>query len=111
MDAAKGKHPLSAARSGRWPTVRKEHLEKHPYCAVCGGTEKREVHHREPFHLNPELELDPSNLVTLCESGKGGLNCHLALGHLGSFKSFNAEVVTDAAHWSKKIKQRPLTDS
>jgi 5-methylcytosine-specific restriction enzyme A len=111
IDAAKGKHPLGVARSGHWATVRKEHLALHPTCEVCGGSGKLEVHHRRPFHLHPELELDPANLVTLCESGKGGVNCHLHFGHLGSFKSFNVDVIADAAQWFKKIKSRPLADS
>jgi 5-methylcytosine-specific restriction protein A len=110
IDAAKGKHPLGAARSGHWPTVRKQHLALHPVCEVCGGAVKLEVHHIRPFHLHPDLELDPANLVTLCEANKGGANCHLLFGHLGNFKSFNVEVTTDAPHWSEKIKHRPLAD-
>jgi hypothetical protein len=110
VDAAKGKHPITAARSGHWPAVRKQHLALHPVCEVCGGTEKLEVHHRRPFHLHPDLELDPSNLVTLCESGKGGVNCHLHFGHLGSYRSFNVDVLLDAAIWLGKIKNRPFSD-
>lgn len=74
---------------------------------MCGGKDKLEVHHIKPFHLHPELELDPSNLIVLCESGGGGLNCHLAIGHLGSYKSFNVDVVNDSATWKKKIESRP----
>jgi 5-methylcytosine-specific restriction enzyme A len=109
VGAAQGKHPLGAARSSHWPTVRKRHLAANPCCAVCGGTEKLEVHHRQPFHLNPALELDPANLITLCEANKGGVNCHLFVGHLGSFKAFNPAVEADAAEWQQKMKTRPLT--
>jgi hypothetical protein len=108
IDAAKGKHPLTAKRSGSWPRVRAEHLKANPCCVVCGGTEKLQVHHKNPFHLDPSLELDPSNLITLCEAGKGGINCHLAWGHLGSFKAFNPTVEADAAIWRAKVKARPL---
>lgn len=108
IDAAKGKHPITARRSSGWPRVCAEHLAKNPRCALCGGTEKLEVHHKRPFHLQPELELDPSNLITLCEAGKGGVNCHLHAGHLGSFKAFNPTVADDAAIWFAKIKNRPL---
>jgi hypothetical protein len=108
IDAAQGKHPLTAKRSSKWPTVRKHHLEQHPACEVCGGTEKLEVHHKRPFHLLPELELDPANLITLCEANHGGLNCHLAIGHLGNFKAFNPTVADDAAAWRQKIETRPL---
>ncbi len=111
IGAAQGKHPLGTARSGHWPTVRKHHLERHPVCEVCGGSAKLEVHHIRPFHLHPDLELSPANLVTLCEANKDGVNCHLLFGHLGNFKSFNVAVLADAAQWSEKIKARPLAES
>lgn len=107
IDAAKGKHPLSAKRSGHWPTVRKAHLEKHPVCEVCGGAKSLEVHHITPFHLDPANELSPENLITLCESGKGGVNCHLFVGHLGNFRSWNTSVPMDAPAWREKLKERP----
>lgn len=103
VDAAKGKHPVTAKRSSHWPTVRKQHLALHPVCEVCGGSEKLEVHHRQPFHLHPDLELDPSNLVTLCESKKSGVNCHLFVGHLSNFRGWNPNVLEDADTWKKKL--------
>jgi len=102
-----GKVPAGNKRSTHWPTIRKEHLEKNPLCAVCGGKEHLEVHHIRPFHLHPNLELDPSNLITLCESKSNGVNCHLLFGHLGNFKSFNVEVQKDSKEWIKKITDRP----
>lgn len=111
IDAAQGKHPISAKRSSHWPTVRANHLKLHPVCALCGGKEKLQVHHRRPFHLHPDLELEPSNLITLCEALKGGINCHLAFGHLGNFRSFNPDVETDAKTWAEKIKSRPMTEA
>lgn len=103
-----GKHPLTARRSGKWPAVRERHLEANPCCAVCGGTAKLQVHHKNPFHLQPDLELDPGNLITLCEVDRGGVNCHLFFGHLGNFKAFNPAVADDAAAWRQKIESRPL---
>lgn len=95
-------------RSSKWPTVRKKFLAENPTCAVCGATKgKREIHHVHPFHLKPELELDPTNFITLCENKKDGVNCHLFLGHLGNFMSVNETVREDAATWAKKIKERP----
>src|ERR1039458_5963866 len=85
-----------AIRSSHWPHVRKEFLLKNTKCAVCGGHRKLEVHHIKPFHLHPNLELDLTNLIVLCEDKKDGINCHLAFGHLGNFKSFNARVKFDA---------------
>lgn len=108
IDAAKGKHPITAKRSSHWSAVRKAHLEKHPACEVCGGKVKLQVHHRRPFHLHPDLELDPANLITLCEAP--GHNCHLVFGHLLNFRSFNPDVGSDASTWNAKISQRPMAD-
>jgi 5-methylcytosine-specific restriction endonuclease McrA len=94
-------------RSGKWPTVRRKHLAMNPTCAICGGNKKLEVHHMRPFHLHPDLELDPKNLITLCENQNDGVNCHLLFGHLGSYRSFNVNVQQDAASWAKKIARRP----
>lgn len=101
------KVPKGAKRSSKWPKVRKEHLKKNPTCAVCGGKKKLEVHHVKCFHLHPDLELDPSNFITLCENKKDGINCHLLVGHLGSYKSFNENAPTDAKFWYDKIHARP----
>jgi hypothetical protein len=62
------------------------------------------VHHIHPFHLYPNLELEPSNLLTLCETGG---NCHIMLGHLKNWKSYNLGVRKDAEVLLQKIKARP----
>jgi hypothetical protein len=99
------KEPKGTKRSPHWVAFRKEHLG--PACVVCGSTKKRELHHIRPFHKHPKEELDPNNVITLCENKKDGLNCHLAIGHLGSFKSWNVNVRRDAKIWNRKIKNRP----
>jgi len=109
-DVSAHKVPAGAKRSNKWPAARKAFLKDHPNCAVCGGNKKVEVHHKRPFHLHPELELDPSNFITLCEEKKDGVNCHLMVGHLGSFKSFNVDVEADAKTWNAKFKGRPKSD-
>lgn len=97
--------PHTDARSGHWPKVRADHLDKEPVCAVCGSKLDLQVHHVEPFHLHPEKELDPDNLITLC--GPGGHNCHFVFGHLMNYKSWNVHVREDAKVWNKKLKNRP----
>jgi hypothetical protein len=62
-------------RSGEWRRVRDEFVEKFPFCAACGTSAALNVHHVEPFHIRPELELDPSNLLTLCREH------HFRIGH------------------------------
>jgi len=79
------------ARSPQWPKVRKEFL-KGKVCAICGGTKKLEAHHIKSFHLHPDLELDPKNLIPLCEGNKD-INCHLVGGHVFSFQFENPHVV------------------
>ena len=95
-DVIKGKTKFFSKRSSRWPSLRKSYLENHSSCAACGCTEFLEVHHIEPFHENPALELDMNNLITLCDK-PGKENCHLEIGHLGSFKKKNPNVREDAA--------------
>jgi len=92
------------ARSPRWSGVRGAHLKRNPTCAACGTRDKLEVHHIHPFHLFQNLELEPSNLLTLCETGG---NCHIMLGHLKNWKSYNLGVRKDAEVLLQKIKARP----
>jgi 5-methylcytosine-specific restriction protein A len=91
-----------ASRSSRWPKVREKHLSQNPHCAACGRRLNLEVHHIEPVHLNPERELDGSNLITLCSN-----NCHLLFGHLMDYKSWNINVKNDCSVYLNKIKNRP----
>jgi len=93
-----------SGRSSEWRKIRDAHIKSNPTCAVCGGTKKLNVHHIQPFHMHPELELDPTNLITLCTTEKHGLNCHLLMGHLGNFKRVNPDSVTDAAIWNEKLR-------
>jgi 5-methylcytosine-specific restriction protein A len=88
--------PLEAPRSVRWPAVRRAHLKAHPTCAACGGRARLNVHHLRPFHLYPELELDPENLLTLCEGGVAATNCHLLFGHGGNWSRYNPTCVASA---------------
>lgn len=91
-----------AYRSPKWKTVRKEFLENNPSCAACGRISKLEVHHIEPVHVNPDRELDPSNLITLCDNP-----CHLVFGHLLNYKSWNESVVNDCSVYLNKVKNKP----
>ena len=97
-DVAAGR-PLLACngnpRSTQWPEVRRRFLLEHPNCAWCGGTEFPEAHHEMPFHLDPKLELDPNNLIHLCEDPTK--QCHLHVGHKDNWKNYNAHVAQDCA--------------
>lgn len=91
-----------AIRSPKWPSVRKKHLEKQPCCMACGSCKKPEVHHIVPVHLDQNRELDPSNLITLCDK-----YCHFIFGHFMNYKSWNADVVEDAKWYLNELKNKP----
>jgi 5-methylcytosine-specific restriction endonuclease McrA len=100
-EVIKGKATLFRPRSKKWSAFRKSFLVSNPICAACGETNHLEVHHIKPFKTHPELELDETNLITLCDK-PGPDNHHLTIGHLGSFKKENPNVVEDAkSHLNK----------
>ncbi len=126
VSTKKRDHDLETARrhgverSPHWPHVEKEHLLHEPSCAACGHRGKGlQVHHIKPFHLHPNLELDPRNLITLCEIK--GREHHLLLGHLDEWESYNVNVREDVKryygksaaaikadlHWQKAVAKRP----
>ncbi len=108
-DRIQGKAPKGAKRSPQWRKVRDEHLVKFPECEVCGVKNTKilrrlTVHHILPFHLFPDLELNPGNLMTLCSIGKYGVSsCHLLFGHLGNYRKINMNILTDVAVWKIKL--------
>ena len=94
------KDPMEPRRSPRWEEARREFVRQHPQCEVCACTASGElnVHHIIPFDVaasggRPDLELDPRNMITLCE---GTQDHHLVVGHLGDSQSYNRHVRNDA---------------
>lgn len=102
-DRIQGKAPKGARRSSKWSKVRKKYLKDNPACEVCGCKKKLTVHHKIPFHIAPDKELDPNNLVTLCESNYLGKNCHLLFGHLGNFRRINSNIELDVMTWKMRL--------
>lgn len=105
-------HPertFGALRSNEWPKVRAAHLKIQPVCQVCGGTTKLNVHHVRPFHVHPELELDPNNLITLCNGSSGTISCHIRFGHFDSFKDkWNPDIKTEAPKWNARFMAKTM---
>jgi 5-methylcytosine-specific restriction enzyme A len=93
-------------RSSKWRSVREQHLKEHPRCEACGDDKNLEVHHLKPYHLFPELELEKSNLMTLCCHGIGGMNCHLVYGHCGAWVAYNPDPVTACYQFREMLKRR-----
>jgi 5-methylcytosine-specific restriction protein A len=90
-------HAKKVTRSSKWNGVRKTALKANPKCACCGDTAHLQVHHMQPFHIKPELELDPKNLIVLC---MGKNECHLLIGHGDNFKKYNPYIAADALNVS-----------
>lgn len=90
-------------RSPDWSAFRKVYIKKNCECCGTKGTllKPLQLHHCLPFHLYPEDERNPKNVITLCQP------CHLRVGHLMNFRSFNKDVKADSALWIFKIAQRP----
>ena len=100
-DLVKGTLVEGKRRSPLWPSVRKKHLRNNPLCACCSSKKKLEVHHIIPFHVDSSEELNPENLITLCQNGRYGFrSCHLLVGHEGRWRTFNPQVDEDC----KKIR-------
>jgi hypothetical protein len=95
---------IGHGRSSHWPTVEKAFRKVHPQCTCClvHSTKHVQIHHRFPFHYaialgRPDLELDPRNLITLCEwPSHPSPDHHLLIGHLENFQSSNLDVAEDA---------------
>jgi 5-methylcytosine-specific restriction enzyme A len=87
----------SVKRSPKWPALHKKWITAHSTCAACGKNVKLAVHHKKPLHLFPELELDETNLITLCENVHSTY-CHYTVGHCGiSWMKYDPNVDNDAA--------------
>jgi hypothetical protein len=97
----RGISSLGSPRSSLWRRTREEHLKSNPECAVCGRKKNLVPHHVIPVHVDPSKELDPENLITLCEGPS--FNCHLFFGHLRDWTKFNPEVKSDAEGWKKRL--------
>lgn len=80
-------------RSPKWRALEKKVREEQGSCAACKSTKNLQVHHKQPFHLHPELELIEDNLICLCMDRN---ECHLKIGHGDNFKAYNPNAEADA---------------
>jgi hypothetical protein len=96
------------ARSPQWNKLRLEVLRAHPYCAFTGvGLREYKgamfaVHHIQPFHLYPELELDIKNLIVLMSYP---YNVHFLMGHLLNWNRWNPDIVAWCRRAIKDFKE------
>lgn len=95
-------------RSYHWPVVERAFLKNHQTCAACGSKKYLNVHHIKPFHIFPEHELDPLNLITLCM--EMDRHCHLLIGHGDAFRYWNEHVISDAKKAAELYKAGDLSE-
>lgn len=77
-------------RSPRWSSWLKRFLVGKT-CVVCGADDDLTGHHVIPFHEDPSLELDESNVEPVCRDV-----CHLLIGHLKDWRLTNKHFREDA---------------
>jgi hypothetical protein len=70
-------------------------------CEVCGAKENLECHHRYPYHLFPEREMDSRYWHALCRKPH---DCHRLWGHFGDFKLFNPLLKELIAIWTFMVR-------
>jgi 5-methylcytosine-specific restriction endonuclease McrA len=94
------------SRGNGWQRVRALHLELYPACEACGSIESLNVHHIASVRDRPDLELEPSNLMTFCRAH------HFAVGHdpdgidgplRPNWSRVNPRAKEDAAKWKARI--------
>ncbi len=94
-------YTLAKPRSHQWPALERKFKAANPNCFVCGGSKLIQVHHAQPFHLFPHLELEWSNLRSLCMAP--GHFCHFVFGHLFRWSNYNLELDREIRHWRKML--------
>lgn len=93
-------------RSPWWRTLARCFLLKHTSCAGCGTDNRKnlQVHHKKPYHLHPELELDETNLVAVCKY------CHFVICHRNNWSFYVPDIDEELVrHWygvQECVKQR-----
>ncbi len=79
--------PDGCSLNWSWQRCRRAFLrEVDKVCVCCDVTKKIQVHHKLPRHIRPDLATVFSNLIALCRG------CHLRIGHLGSYFTYNENV-------------------
>jgi len=79
-------------RGWAWSKFEKNYVKSNSVCLACGATTSLEVHHKIPYAMRPDLEFEPTNLVTLCMSTN---KCHFRLGHGSYWSAFTPSINLD----------------
>ena len=87
-------------RSGSWYSTRNEFIKSNNECECCGSKKNLQVHHKVPFCVDPDRELDMDNLMTLCA------DCHFQIGHCGWWASYNPNVEESVRFYKAMLENR-----
>lgn len=91
-----GQIAAGTPRSPQWPAFLKRFLAGKS-CAVCGrNDEPLTGHHVVPFHVDRTRELDPANVIPVCDDSPSR-KCHLLVCHLGDWRLVNPDCGQHAA--------------
>ncbi len=88
-------------RSSKWPSFIKKIKKEVGRCAVCAKRKGLEGHHIRPFHIYPDLELNPDNITILCRRH------HFILGHLEYWKSYNPQMAETISYFRSLLIHKP----
>jgi hypothetical protein len=83
------------SRSSHWATLRDQFVDVYSQCAACGSTLDLNVHHIKSVRRYPELELEFTNLITLCRVH------HFQIGHNRNWKNENPNCVQDVREYRR----------
>lgn len=98
---------FGAARSPQWRYVEEAFVREHPLCDY--GNHKPtllnplNVHHVDMFSKNPERELDPTNLQSVCRFH------HFYHSHFGNWKDSNPHTREDASLFTEELQTHRTT--
>jgi len=84
-----------------WSRESKLFMKSFRFC-VCCGNKTQVVHHVFPVHAYPDLEMEKSHWRAVCH------RCHLLVGHLNLFASWNVKFDEDASLIRSRILTRPM---
>lgn len=93
---------LGVRRSPCWFKLTKQwKKEGKIVCAITGRTDDVDLHHIVPVNIDPLKECEETNIIPLWRP------LHFELGHLGSWFSYNMDIVKDAEDFKNKQENRP----
>ena len=80
---------LKHKRHKWWNKLKQKYLQENPKCEWC-GQDADTVHHIIPVHVNRDLEMEESNLMSLCDNRTR--KCHFIVAHYCHWVKYNDKI-------------------